>query len=475
MIQLSILEVAEAVGGQLVPATHAATGDAENSLSSVCITGSVETDSRLAGPGSLFFARPGEVTDGHLFIADALSRGAIAAVVDHQVEVEIPQIQVEDVTLALGRLAKYVLAKIRATSQLKVIGITGSNGKTTTKNMLREVLSKVGKTIAPIESYNNEVGAPISILKADQETKYLVVELGAGGPGSIAYLADIAQPDIGVMLKVGLAHVGEFGGIEATARIKSELAAALDQSDVFIANADDGYIREMETSAKKIWFGTSLDANYRASDLKLDISGTSFELHWPDQATAKIQLQILGEHHVMNALAACAVADQLGIDREIIAVSLESMPLAERWRMQLTHRADGVSIINDAYNASPDSTKAALQTLAQLGKSGRRTIAVLGEMAELGAQSREQHDAIGRLVVRLNIDELVVVGEGAKLIHMGAEQEGSWGGESKFFESIDQASAYVHEMLVPGDIVLVKSSKSANLRYLGDDLLEVQA
>ena len=176
----------------------------------------------------------------------------------------------------------------------------------------------------------------------------------------------------------------------------------------------------------------------------------------------------------MNALAACAVADQLGLDHKKISAALEALPLAERWRMQLTNRADGVSVINDAYNASPDSTKAALQTLAQLGKSGRRTIAVLGEMAELGAFSREQHDAIGRIVVRLNIDQLVVVGEGAKLIHMGAEQEGSWGGESKYFDSIDEALAYVRGMLVAGDIVLIKSSKSANLRYLGDDLLEVQ-
>jgi UDP-N-acetylmuramoyl-tripeptide--D-alanyl-D-alanine ligase len=175
----------------------------------------------------------------------------------------------------------------------------------------------------------------------------------------------------------------------------------------------------------------------------------------------------------MNALAASAVASQLGVPRAAIIGALESMPLAERWRMQVTHRPDGITVINDAYNASPESTRAALQSLAQLGKTGRRTIAVLGEMAELGAQSRELHDAIGRVVVRLNIDQLVVVGQNAKLIHMGAEQEGSWGGESKFFESIDEALQYLRGMLVSGDIVLVKSSKSANLRHLGDDLLEV--
>ena len=465
MIKLSISEIAKAIDGQVSAGIDA---------DSVFVTGSVETDSRLVSAGALFFARPGEVTDGHLFIGSALQQGAVAAVVDHFVDDHIPQIKVADVTAALGKLAKYVLARIREVSDLKVVGITGSNGKTTTKNMLRAILSQVGETIAPIESYNNEVGAPISVLKANFETNFLVVELGAGGPGSIAYLADITKPDLAVLLKVGLAHVGEFGGIEATAKIKGELAAALSSDDLMIGNADDGYIRDMPTKAKRLWFGTAPDAGYRASDLQLDINGTSFDIHWPTGETQRITLQILGEHHVMNALAACAVADQLGVSHASIKAALESMPLAERWRMQLTNRADGVSIINDAYNASPDSTKAALQTLAQLGKSGRRTIAVLGEMAELGAFSREQHDAIGRIVVRLNIDQLVVVGEAAKLIHMGAEQEGSWGGESKYFDSIAEALAYVRGMLVAGDIVLVKSSKSANLRHLGDDLLEVQ-
>ena len=464
MIKLSLAEISQALNGEL----RGPAGVAE-----FLVTGSVETDSRLVTPGALFFARPGEVTDGHLFVASAAANGAIAVVVDHAVEVEIPQIIVADVTLALGALAKFVLARIRESSGIKVIGITGSNGKTTTKNMLREILSRVGETIAPIESYNNEVGAPISILKADFETKFLVVELGAGGPGSIAYLADIAKPDLGVMLKVGLAHVGEFGGIEGTAKIKGELAAALTSDNLLIANADDGYVRDMPTDAKQVWFGTAPDAGYRASDLQLDIKGTSFEIHWPSGETDRVTLQILGEHHVMNALAACAVADQLGVARSVIKSALEEMPLAERWRMQLTNREDGISIINDAYNASPDSMKAALQTLAQLGKSGRRTIAILGEMAELGSFAREQHDALGRIVVRLNIDQLVVVGLAAKLIHMGAEQEGSWGGESKFFDSIAEALGYVRGMLVAGDIVLVKSSKSANLRHLGDDLLEV--
>lgn len=472
MIELTLAEISEAIGGTLHLSGVA--GFEQN-----LVTGSVETDSRLVTEGSLFFAKPGEVTDGHFFVSAAAKNGAVAAVVEHAVADAdgVAQILVADSVAALGQLAKFVLAKIRSKTELKVIGITGSNGKTTTKNMLREILSTDGATIAPIESYNNEVGAPISMLKANFETKYLVVEMGAGGEGSIRYLAEIAQPDIAVILKVGLAHVGEFGGIETTAKIKAELAEALTAKDLLIYNADDGYVRDMSerSKAKQVSFGTAGDANYRATDLSLDIAGTNFEMHWPDAEVSRIKLQILGEHHVMNALAAATVADTLGIARPAIIEALQNMPLAERWRMQVTHRSDGVMLINDAYNASPDSMRAALQTLAQLGKSGRRTIAILGEMAELGSQSREQHDAIGRIVVRLNIDHLVVVGDSAKLIHMGAMFEGSWDGESEFFASIEPAFEAVHGMLEPGDIVLIKSSKSANLRHLGDKLMEVRS
>lgn len=462
MIELTLAEIADAVGAQLF-------GDPE-----LRVSASVETDSRLVQPGSLFVAKPGEVTDGHLFVDSARKSGAIAALVEHRVEVEIAQLVVADSVAALGKLAKFVIEKVRANSNLTVIGITGSNGKTTTKNMLGAILAKFGPTVSPIESYNNEVGAPISMLKIDYQTKYLVVEMGADGPGSIAYLADMAKPDIGVILKVGLAHVGEFGDISVTAQIKGELAQAIGPDGLLILNSDDSHVAAMAnlSEAKTVWFGTH-HADYLASGQQLSLAGTSFDLHWPEAAIQPVSLKILGEHHVMNALAAISVADQLGLARETVIAALEEMPLAERWRMQLGKRSDGVYVINDAYNASPESTKAALQTLAHLGKSGHRTIAVLGEMAELGSQSREQHDAIGRVAVRLNIDQVVVVGAGAKLIHMGATQEGSWDGESKFFDEIDQAFDYLDGMLEPGDLVLVKSSKSANLRFLGDRLLEV--
>ena len=463
MITVSAKKLADILGADLL-------GDKE-----VSVTGSAETDSRLVSEGSIFFAKPGEQADGHDFVADAKSRGAVVAVVEHRVDIDITQLVVANTVDALGVLAAWLIGELKANGKLKVVGITGSNGKTTTKNMLRAILSQVGNTIAPIESFNNKVGAPISILRADLNTEFLVVEMGAEGLGTIAYLAKMAQPDVGVILKVGMAHAGEFGGIDVTAKIKGELAEALGADAWLVLNADDGMVAAMKdrTKAAVKWFGTSSESEYWASDISLSKIGTSFVLNWPDGEHSAIQLSILGEHHVMNALAAAAVSHLLGASKQQVVSALEAMELAERWRMQRVVRSDGVTVINDSYNASPDSMKAALQTLAQLGRMGTRTIAVLGEMAELGQYSRHEHDSIGRLVVRLNIDQLVVVGEGAKLIHMGASQEGSWDGESKFFPSIAEALEYLRGILADGDTVLVKSSKSANLRFLGDDLMEV--
>lgn len=464
MIRIWTQDIADAIAGRLI---------GEN----VEITGSVETDSRLVEPGSLFVCKPGEVTDGHLFAEEAVKAGAAALIVERELDIAVPQILVPNSVFALGKLAAEVLRRVREIGDLKVIGITGSNGKTSTKNMLRAILSKVGPTVAPIESYNNEVGAPISILKIDETSKFLVAELGAGGVGSIEYLAKIVKPDVGVVLKVGLAHAGEFGGIENTVRIKSELVRALSPSATFVYNADDANVAGMTslTSATATSFGTSDEADFQISDSSISLEGTSCLFRYPDHETSPLRLQILGEHQLMNAAAALAVSEVLGVDRRIAIDALEAMELAERWRMQLQRRADGVYVINDAYNASPDSMKAALQTLAQLGRQGHRTIAVIGEMAELGEFSANEHDAIGRLAVRLNIDQVVVVGAGAKLVHMGATQEGSWDGESKYFDTIAEALDHVRGMLVSGDVVLVKSSKSANLRHLGDDLMEVSA
>ena len=463
MIAISLQEISEAIGAKLI-------GDG-----TVVISGSVETDSRLIKAGSLFVAKPGEVTDGHEFVSSAIANGAVALIVEHEVTSTVPQLVVKDSVHALGLLAKHVVAKVKALGQLRVIGVTGSNGKTTTKNMLREVLSTKGKTIAPEESFNNEVGAPYSMLKIDEQTKFLVVEMGAGGPGTIKYLAQMCEPDIGIELKVGLAHAGEFGGIEATENIKAELVEELAPTGIALLNFDDERVMNMatRTKAKALTFGLGQDSDYSASDVAISLSGTSFGFSAPDGTKSKVNLHILGEHHVYNALAALATGEILGVDRKEAIQAIESMKLAEKWRMELGVAESGLTVINDAYNASPDSMRAALQTLAQLGRiSGKKTVAVMGEMAELGEFSAHEHDAIGRIAVRLNLGQVVVVGKAAKLIHMGASQEGSWDGESQYFDEISNALAYLREMLTGDEIVLVKSSKSANLRFLGDDLLK---
>jgi len=463
MIAISLQEISEAIEAKLI-------GDG-----TVVISGSVETDSRLIKAGSLFVAKPGEVTDGHEFVSSAIANGAVALIVEHEVSSTVPQLVVKDSVHALGLLAKHVVAKVKALGQLKVIGVTGSNGKTTTKNMLREVLSTKGKTIAPEESFNNEVGAPYSMLKIDEQTKFLVVEMGAGGPGTIKYLAQMCEPDIGIELKVGLAHAGEFGGIEATENIKAELVEELAPTGIALLNFDDERAMNMatRTKAKALTFGLGQDSDYSASDVAISLSGTSFGFSAPDGTKSKVNLHILGEHHVYNALAALATGEILGVDRKEAIRAIESMKLAEKWRMELGVAESGLTVINDAYNASPDSMRAALQTLAQLGRiSGKKTVAVMGEMAELGEFSAHEHDAIGRIAVRLNLGQVVVVGKAAKLIHMGASQEGSWDGESQYFDEISNALAYLREMLTGDEIVLVKSSKSANLRFLGDDLLK---
>lgn len=463
MISLTVAEIAKAINGRVV-------GDG-----TVMITGTVETDSRICKPGSLFVAKPGEATDGHLFIPNAMVNGANAAIVEYETNTELTQIVVEDSVLALGLLAKFVVAEVRAKGNLQVIAVTGSNGKTTTKNMLRTILSKFGNTVAPEESFNNEVGAPYSMLKIDQSTQYLVLEYGAGGLGSIAYLVGLCQPDIAIELKVGLAHVGEFGGIEITEKIKAELVTDLPVAALALLNFDDPRVRKMQemTQASVRSFAIESIATYRATEVGMSFAGTHFTFSSPNNQPLPVTLKIIGEHQIYNALAALAVAVELGLDLKVASEALESMELAERWRMQILQGANGLTVINDAYNASPDSMRAGLTALAELGRqTGRRTVAVLGEMAELGQYSADEHDSIGRLVVRLNIGQLVVVGAGAKLIHMGASLEGSWDGESRFFDEISTATEYLRGMLSGEEIVLVKSSKSANLRYLGDDLIE---
>ncbi len=471
MIALALAEIASIVGGRLVlPSISTATD---------LVSGTVETDSRLVVPGSVFFALPGDVTDGRLFVTSAVENGAALVVAQGDVAADAPVIVVDDGVRALADLAREVVARVRASAtdeslRLQVVGITGSNGKTSTKNMLRAILADVAPTVAPEGSFNNHVGAPISMLRIDDATRYLVVEMGASGAGEIARLVSIARPDTGVVLKVGLAHAGEFGGIEATKKAKSEMVTDLPATATAVLNLDDFRVASMAeiTAARIVGFGLDDAAAYRATDVDVSAEGTTFTLHAPG-LTRRVSLRILGEHHVMNALAALAVAGEWGLDLDRAATVLEGVARAERWRMEVLDGGPGITIINDAYNASPDSVQAALKTLAQIVRPGQRSVAVIGEMAELGEFAQEEHDRIGRLVVRLNIGKLVVVGQGARHIHMAAGLEGSWDGESVLVPDVESAYGMLRGELREGDVVLVKSSKSAGLRHLGDRLAGV--
>lgn len=461
MLSLTLGEITTAVNGTLLR------GDAQR-----VVSGLVQTDSRQISSGGIFFAKLGEKEDGHDYLPDALAKGATLAVVSkYQEQIDIDQVLVTDTVEALSQLASFVLERVRSGGQLKVVGITGSNGKTSTKNMLEQVLSGHGETIAPVASFNNEVGLPLTVLRLTDETKFLILEMGAAGVGSIDRLARWTKPDIGVQLKVGMAHAGEFGGIEVTEKIKSEMMPHI--TGAAILNYDDPRVRTFSFTGKRIGFGFAADADFRLLSTDLSLAGTQVRFEHLNQRY-ELTLKILGEHQAMNMLAALAVGNELGVSIDEAIKALSKMDMAERWRMQLIKSPKGYWVINDAYNASPDSMRAALQTLAVLGKTGHRTIAILGQMAELGEFSNEEHDSIGRLVVRLNIDKLFVVGQQAKLIHMAASQEGSWDGESEFIEDIGNAYEIIHERLLPGDIVLVKASNIAGLRFLGDDLAGVK-
>ena len=465
MIALTLGEIARAVGGVLCLAGSNLTAES-------VIHGSVHTDSREIVPGTIFVAKPGEFTDGHLFAPTALEQGAALLIVEHQLDLTVAQVVVPDVVVALGDLATEVVARVRALGRLKIVGVTGSNGKTTTKNLLRAALERVGPTVSSRASFNNAVGAPLTMLELTDDTEFLVSEMGASGIGDIARLVHMARPDIGIVLKVGLAHAGEFGGIEATVRAKSEMVTELLATDVAVLNADDPLVAGMAdaTRARVVWFGLGGDASVRASDVSATANGTTFTLHFASGERRPVAFRVLGEHHVMNALAAAATAEVLGVPSDDIVAALESVHTAERWRMEVLGGRDGVTIINDAYNASPDSMTAALKTLAQIRKPGQRTIAVLGEMSELGELSGEEHDRIGLLAVRLNISQLVVVGRAARRMHISTINEGSWDGESVYADTPDDAFELLRTSLKPGDTVLVKSSNSAGLRFLGDRL-----
>jgi UDP-N-acetylmuramoyl-tripeptide--D-alanyl-D-alanine ligase len=467
MIALTLAQLTHVLDGQL----HLAPGDDAGTI----VSGAVDTDSRLIRPGGIFVAKPGEVTDGHLFVDAAVENGASVAIVERMVAASVTQVVVADAIAALADLARHVVGTVRDAGDLRIVGITGSNGKTTTKNMLARILEDEGETVSPRGSFNNEVGAPLTMLRVTEGTRFLVSEFGASAPGEIARLAGLVEPDMGVVLMVGMAHAGGFGGIDATFEAKSELVRAIRPGGSTVLNADDPRVAAMapisaERGVAVRWFGRGGAADVRADDVEVHADGTRCTVT-ADGISASLHLRVLGEHHVMNALASIAAATALGVPLVACIARLETVELAERWRMQPLG-SDRVRIINDAYNASPDSMSAALRTLAQITGPGERTVAVLGAMSELGEYSDEEHDRVGLLAVRLGIQRIVVVGPEARRMYLEAIAQGSWDAEAIFFETADEAYEYLMGELRDGDRVLVKSSNAAGLRFLGDRLGE---
>jgi len=474
VIPLTLAEIAAAVGGT-VHGAHP----------SVPVTGPVEFDSRRIGPGGLFVALPGERVDGHDFAAAAVAAGAAGVLAARPVDapaVLVPAVSTGSavtrgcyalaadttgagaaVLAGLARLARAVVDRL----EVRVVGVTGSSGKTSTKDMLAALLAPLGDTVAAPGSFNNEVGHPWTVLRADERTRHLVLELSARGPGHIAALCAVAPPSIGVVLNVGSAHLGEFGSREAVATTKGELVEALPAGGVAVLCADDPLVTTMDcrTAAGVVRFGLHPAADVRAADVRLDPAGRAAFRLLTRAGEAPVQLAVHGAHQVGNALAAAAVALELGATAGGIAEVLRGYRPASRWRMEVTEGPDGVTVVNDAYNANPESVRAALQTLVAMGGPARRSWAVLGPMGELGEGEASAHEEVGRLAGALGLDRVVVVGEQAAAIHRAA------GARSVLVPDAAAALALLRAEVRSGDVVLVKASRAFGLERIADALL----
>ncbi len=484
MIALSVAELLTAAQGRWEPGRGAPGSDP----SALAITGEVQIDSRSCTSGDLFVALPGEHTDGHDFAAAAHQAGAVAVLARRPIP-QVPCVVVADPLIALGRLAKAVLTRL---PQLVIVGITGSSGKTTTKDLIGDLLSRWGPTVCPVGSYNNDLGVPLTVLRVDEATCYLVLEMGSRGVGHIARLTEIARPAIGLVLNIGTAHLGEFGSAEVVATAKSELVAVLPsaaEGGIAILNADDPATSYLAgRTVAQVWtFGTGREADVRYDEIDLSSAGRPRFRLSAGAAQVEVALRLVGAHQAANAAAAAAVAlatvardrpparvTRSATDERLaeIGVGLGQARTRSRWRMELTDRADGVSILNDSYNANPESMRAALDALIAVAGGTRRTWAVLGGMGELGSKAQAEHEAVGYEVKQRGIDRLVAVGADAAGIYAGAAGEPAE--EEGFIHVPDMSAALrlLRSQLRPGDVVLVKASRYVGLDWLAEALLE---
>jgi len=455
MIPLTISEIATIVSGRIIGIDPAK-----------IITEHAVLDSRKAETGTFFIALPGERVDGNQYVQQAINQGASFALTTS--ETTYPSIVVADAMVALGLLATEVRNRMQ---HCTFIGITGSHGKTTTKDLLSHLLAVSGETVVPEGSFNNELGVPLTILKCTEKTKFCVVEMGARHRGDIASLCEIARPQIGVVLVVGSAHVGEFGSREEIAKAKGELIDALTPIGTAILGDYDSFTPHMADGkrCKRILFGEKNECDVRAADLEFREGRAHFDLV-SSSGRAPVALRLLGLHQVANALAAAAVALEVGLSMDSVAAALSTAEIASKWRMEL-HDIDDLLLINDSYNANPESMQAALRTLALLTQErGGSSWAFIGKMHELGESEQEEHLKIGRLASELGVDHLVSIGSDLYLNGLALDIQAGDEMLTHYFLTQEEALGMLPHVQ-PGDVVLVKASRAEHLDELSEKII----
>jgi UDP-N-acetylmuramoyl-tripeptide--D-alanyl-D-alanine ligase len=462
VIELSLAEVAAVTGARTVTRAPVGGGGGDDVVTAVS---TVATDSRVLEPGALFVALTGEQADGHDHVAGAVDAGAAAVLVEHEVDVDVPQLVVDDTWRALAALAGEVRRRVDPVT----VAITGSVGKTTVKDLTAAAVASQRRTVAARGSFNNELGVPLTLLQLTEDSEALVTEIGARHVGDIAALAPLVAPDVAVVTAVAGVHLEIFGSIEQVAVAKGELVEALGPGGTAVLNLDDPRVAAMAARAPHV-IGVSLEdpaADVHAEDIRLDRHARATATAVTPWGRATLRLPIAGRHHVANALFALAVAGHLGLDLGAAADAIADAPVSP-WRGEVTE-ADGVVILNDAYNANPTSVEAALETLVAVERTGR-TWAVLGVMAEIGPTHDAEHHAIGTRVRHLGVDELVVVGDEAARIAEGARDVGA---EADRVTTVPDGAAALEHLLprvAPGDVVLVKASRVGGLEAVADGL-----
>lgn len=423
----------------------------------------VSIDGRDIAQGDLYIALIGANYDGHDFIEQAANSGAVAAIVSHEVSASIPTILVADTKTALAELASAHRQQFAA----KVISVTGSCGKTTTRALMHSVFAQAGKAQASIKSYNNDIGVPLTLLSIDNDANYAVVEMGANHAGEIANLTHIAQPDVAIITNAGAAHLEGFGDLDGVACAKGEIYQGLSSDGIAIVNADDNYAgfwRNLIGSRKIISFALKNTADITAKDVEFDEQGcASFELHTPNGAM-NVTLQLIGAHNVMNALAAAAAGYALGLSNNQIQAGLQ-LANAEQRRLNEKVGIEGVVVIDDSYNANPSSVTAAMQVLAR--RDGTK-ILVLGDMLELGPHSQQMHADLGDTAKQLGLDYLYCYGKDTKYT---AQQFGKHG---RYFESQDELLNELKPYLAAGVTLLVKGSSGMNMNRIVEVLTQTE-